>query len=155
MGDNLLKKVKSKRKNEISDENVDSVVISSPNKKDVCGESNSDGGSDVESQQTIKKNKENRSTKNNSKCDEKSKQLKYYEKIARHCRLLPVGARYKATFEFCSNEKDKIEKIKTILKNAGMTGRISMEEAEKLKLRQEAAELNTDNIISLSGNLSF
>ena len=59
-----------------------------------------------------------------AKPDEKSKKLKYMEKVARHCGVLPVGKKYKTVFGDCYSDQDKIKKVKELLTEAGMTGEL-------------------------------
>ncbi|XP_067681396.1 serine-rich adhesin for platelets-like [Haliotis asinina] len=67
------------------------------------------------------------------------------------CRCAGIILRNSVELLGCDTDAAKIYKIKEILRSRGMQGAPSMKKAEILKLKKEAAELDTDNIISESG----
>lgn len=72
--------------------------------------------------------------------------VKHLEKVARVCGVLPVGRNYKKTFEEFKTSKEKAEKIKTLLRSAGMTGSFSIKNAESLRMKKEVEELSKECI---------
>ncbi|XP_071093820.1 nucleolar protein dao-5-like [Haliotis cracherodii] len=71
--------------------------------------------------------------------------------LRRICRCAGIFLRNTVELLGCDTDDSKIYKIKEILRTKGMQGAPSMKKAEILKLKKEAAELDTDNIISDSG----
>ena len=55
--------------------------------------------------------------------------------------LFPFGRKHKKVFGHCGSLDEKIAVCKTLLKEAGMTGKPSLKKAEFLKLQKEACEL--------------
>ncbi|XP_046581834.1 HIRA-interacting protein 3-like isoform X4 [Haliotis rubra] len=86
--------------------------------------------------------------KSKTKSGRGASQLTQLRKI---CRCAGIILRNSVELLGCDTDAAKIYKIKEILRSRGMQGAPSMKKAEILKLKKEAAELDTDNIISESG----
>lgn len=54
--------------------------------------------------------------------DDKNRNVKKLEKIARACGILPVGRHYRLMFEHCRDNKARKAKLTQMLRDAGMTG---------------------------------
>ncbi|GAB1603830.1 uncharacterized protein LOC115224772 [Argonauta hians] len=76
---------------------------------------------------------------------EESSQLKLLRKI---CNAAQIFVNYKREFQDLKTDKEKCERLKGKLKEAGMEGRPSLKAAKRVRLLREASELNKDNIIS-------
>ncbi|KAK3611688.1 hypothetical protein CHS0354_034353 [Potamilus streckersoni] len=92
------------------------------------------------------KNKKNQKTSKNPQ--EKKSQNKTVEHLKRICKASGIFLRGKKSLKDCTTEKEMIERMKEILKEAGMEGKPTLEKAEELRLMTEAAELDTGNILS-------
>ncbi|KAL3856283.1 hypothetical protein ACJMK2_011057 [Sinanodonta woodiana] len=79
---------------------------------------------------------------------EKKSQNKMVEYLKKICKASGIFLRGKKSLKDCTTDKEMIERMKEILKEAGMEGKPTLEKAEELRLMTEAAELDTGNILS-------
>ncbi|XP_061196799.1 nucleolar protein dao-5-like [Saccostrea echinata] len=117
----------------------------------------SDSSSDSESGASAKipspvqkKKKSSKETKKISPSDgkEESAWVKELRKICRAVGILVTNTRH---LSGCTTENQKINKLKQLLREAGMEGRPSMKKVEEVRLMKEAAELDTHNILKVEG----
>lgn len=80
--------------------------------------------------------------------EEEGPRVKELRKICRAVGIVVTNARHMAG---CSSDNQKINKLKQLLREAGMEGRPSMKKVEEVRLMKEAAELDTQNILKTEG----
>ncbi|KAL8560796.1 hypothetical protein ACOMHN_061831 [Nucella lapillus] len=67
------------------------------------------------------------------------------------CRKVGIFVRNDVHFAGCTSDRQKIERLKEALRNAGMKGQPSLSKVDSVNLKREAAALDTTNIIHTSG----
>ncbi|KAJ8311894.1 hypothetical protein KUTeg_010555 [Tegillarca granosa] len=131
----ILQSEKSSSKESSSEE--------SSSEDDNIGSSDSDN--EVFKDQADRKKKTKPVKKSPKSAEEESSHVKNLKKI---CRVSGIIIRNTKELEGCETDSQKVKRLKDILSKAGMTGQPSLKKAERLKLKKEAAELDTGNIIS-------
>ncbi|XP_060075024.1 uncharacterized protein LOC132554729 [Ylistrum balloti] len=75
------------------------------------------------------------------------KRESHVTKLRKICREAGIFIRSNRELEGCKTDAHIVRRIKQILEKHGMKGRPNMKKAKKIRLKKEAAELDTDNII--------
>ncbi|PVD31482.1 hypothetical protein C0Q70_06894 [Pomacea canaliculata] len=75
----------------------------------------------------------------------------YLKRLKLICRKVGIFVRSDVHFAGCQTDKDRIERLKEVLRKAGMKGQPSLSKVDSVNLKKEAADLDPSNIIETSG----